>query len=133
MHRRMSTKLALSTAIAVSSLAMPALSHAQAWLAPVVQAALTNPFGGDFIDLTEEDMTLLTAAMRTVLEKRVVGASEPWKNEKSSHAGLASLIKAFDRDGRQCGTVHHDFAEGDGKPYVLSFCKFEDGTWKIMP
>jgi surface antigen len=132
MHRRVSIKLALSTVVAVSSLAVPAQSQAQAWLAPIVQAAM-NPFGRDFIDLTEEDMSLLSAAMRTVLEKRVVGATEPWKNEQSSHAGVASLIKAFDRDGRPCGTVHHDFTEGNGKPYILSLCRFEDGTWKILP
>jgi hypothetical protein len=132
MHRQ-TTSRTRAIAFAAISLALPAQAQAQQWIVPFVQAALTNPFGRDFIDLTQEDLSLLTAAMRTVLEKRSVGAQQSWTNEKSQHAGVASLVKVYEQDGKPCGTVHHDFTAGNGKPYLLSLCKFEDGTWKIMP
>jgi surface antigen len=127
--------ITFAVAVPVAALSMMALaSQASAqWVFPLIDAALTNPFGRDFEDLSEEDWGKVKAAMQTVLEQGKPGAQAKWNNDKTERAGVAVLEKAYQQDGRPCGTVRHLFTEGGGKEYVLSMCKFDDGTWKIMP
>ena len=133
MSKRVSIKLVLTTAIVVSAFANAPSSFGQQWAMPMIQTALTNPFGRDFQEMSDEDVKLMTASMRTVLERRVAGSQEAWTNDKSHLAGVSSLTRVYEQEGRPCGTVNHYFTKGTGKPYTLSFCKFEDGSWKIMP
>jgi surface antigen len=133
MFPRACIKFAFAVAVAVpATLALTPQASAQ-WVLPLFDAALTNPFGRDAIDLSEEDITMLNGAMRSVLETREVGSQQSWQNDKSERAGVALLLKVYEYDGRPCGTVRHTFTKGGGKTYTLGMCKFEDGSWKIMP
>jgi surface antigen len=133
MFPRAYIKFVVAVPVAVLSVAAVASQASAQWVFPLIDAALTNPFGRDFEDLSEEDWAMVKTAMQTVLENGNAGAQSKWNNDKTERAGMAVLERAYQQDGRACGTVRHVFTEGDGKPYVLSMCKFEDGTWKIMP
>lgn len=95
-------------------------------------ATMMSPFGQEVLDLNAQDLEFLKRSVFEVLETNVVGAVSSWKNQQTGHSGAVALIRSFDRKGQRCGAVEHTLTAGGRARFVLPFCKFEDGMWKIV-
>ncbi len=96
--------------------------------------AQVNPFGkGGSLALTERDLTLLREAQRSLLDEHPVGSSLRWDNSDSENSGTITLLRTFQRDGRDCWRVRHDFdVDREARTYELNLCIADDGTRKLL-
>ena len=117
--------------------ALLAVTAIFATLAPVVtHAQLINPFGPARGDFTKQDMDLLQAKLRPLLEQGKAGAVAAWRNPANSNFGTMRIAKTFERQGLACRRVTHIVklrSYKNARRFVVSYCKTSDGAWKIAP
>ena len=88
--------------------------------------------------LTGEDVAIIRKAVREELSGKPNGTTLPWSNPKSQNSGTVTLLDSFPSHGRDCRRVRYMFNRAPSEPpsvkpatYVLTSCRFMDGTWKL--
>lgn len=94
-------------------------------------AALIDPFPPYALRLTPQDLDLLKAAVGTALESNDADARVAWVSPASEHAGEARVLRRFQIRGMPCAEIEHVFTTGGGRRYVLPFCRYSDGNWRL--
>lgn len=82
-------------------------------------------------NLSSADQQMLMHAVYQALDAGKAGASSNWSDDKTGHAGRATVQRVYQKGDMPCGTVEHVFTKGGGDRYELPFCRQPDGTWKI--
>ncbi len=106
-------------------------------LAPGLASAQINPFKGRGADrLNSDDVRMLMdASTRLLAQPRLEkGAAERWKNDRSGASGSVSLQGNTRRHGLACRVLDYHARSGAGtspRSSTLTWCKTQDGTWKI--
>ncbi len=100
--------------------------------------AQINPFRSDRTGptLTKTDLNLLGKSIDRLnrTPKLDVGAEDQWSNSATGNHGSSSVTKIFSDGDRPCHAMHHEiYARGDTPPrsYDLTWCRADDGKWKI--
>lgn len=84
------------------------------------------------VDISGEDLVLLREAVRDVLQRGTVGASESWSNQQSGMSGMATLTEVYEDFGTQCVRVDIIVrARQREAPFDLRLCQRPDGTWGV--
>lgn len=92
-----------------------------------------NPFGRGGLALTKQDLALQKEARRTLLDNQPVGTSLRWGNSASENSGTLTLLRIFQRNGRDCWRVRYDLdVDRKARIYDVSLCLADDGTVKIL-
>ena len=114
------------------------------WRAPALVLAVTlallaggasgqmNPLRE--LELTAEDIELLSTAANHVYDAGEIGASEAWSSAASGNSGAATLLEVFERDGRPCRRIEHVIKirkDATPKRLVLATCRTADGRWLL--
>jgi surface antigen len=115
-------------------LRMPAVALA------AMLAVLTSPAQGQMnplrqLQLTAEDIELLTAAANHLYDAGQIGVEESWSNPQSGNAGTAEILETFEREGLPCRRVQHVVRiarDPVPKRVVLSSCRVADGRWLLV-
>jgi surface antigen len=82
--------------------------------------------------MTEEDRTLLADAARETLDKGADGQVRAWENTKTGARGELTPVATFQEAGRKCRDLEvANSAKGRSNRLVLTFCRQDDGDWKI--
>jgi surface antigen len=106
-------------------------------LAPGLASAQINPFRGRGADrLNSDDVRMLMDASDRLLAEPSPspGASESWKNTRSGASGSVSLKGNSRRNGLACRILSYQAHSGSGmspRSSTLTWCKTQDGSWKI--
>lgn len=103
----------------------------------IATAHAVNPFGRSGIELTNDDVTLLTEATRSFFEDDTVpaGTVKSWNNPKSGNGGTATLVERFEQKGMPCRRIQHDIKlakVADPFRFVIDRCRVADGSWKML-
>ncbi len=80
--------------------------------------------------ITEEDLEILRKAAQALATKSV-NQTTSWKNPNTGTYGNITLLKIFDKNGRECRTGSFEIWK-KGKTKIAkesSLCRNEDGTW----
>ena len=86
------------------------------------------------LELTAEDIELLSTAANHVYDAGAIGASEAWSNAASGNSGAATLLEVFERDGLPCRRIEHVIKiskDATPKRLVLATCRTADGRWLL--
>jgi surface antigen len=86
------------------------------------------------LELTAEDIELLSTAANHVYDGGKIGASEVWSNAASGNSGSATLLEVFERDGLPCRRVEHVIKvrkDAVPKRLELTTCRTADGRWLL--
>jgi surface antigen len=86
------------------------------------------------LELTAEDIELLTTAADHVYDAGEIGASEAWSNAASGNSGSATLLQVFERDGLPCRRIEHVIKikkDATPKRLELATCRTADGRWLL--
>jgi len=106
-------------------------------LAPGFAGAQINPFKGRGADrLSGGDIQMLMDASNRLLAQPSPhkGAAEHWKNDQTGAAGSVSLTGNSRHDGLACRILSYQAHSGSGmspRSSTLTWCKTQDGSWKI--
>jgi len=106
-------------------------------LAPGLASAQINPFRGRGADrLSNADVQMLMDASSRLLAQPTLkkGAAEHWKNDRTGSSGSVSLQGNTRRQGLACRVLNYQARSGAGinpRSSTLTWCKTQDGTWKI--
>lgn len=81
---------------------------------------------------TDEDWRQLQHTVEQVLENGQKGDRLNWSNPETGHSGSVSHMGPVDKDGRSCIRlgIHNETDRLSGSS-VASFCKQDDGSWKM--
>lgn len=86
------------------------------------------------LQLTDQDIEMLTAAANRAYETGETGVAESWSNPESGNSGSATIIERFERDGLPCRQVEHVIKivrDAVPKRLVLATCR-KDGRWLMV-
>lgn len=82
--------------------------------------------------MTEEDRVLLSDAVRAVLDQGADGQVRAWENPKTGARGELTPVATFEQAGQKCRDLEvANSARGRSNRLVLTFCRQDDGDWKI--
>jgi surface antigen len=98
-----------------------------------VRALQLNPWRD--LELSGDDIALLTAAADRLYEAGEIGALARWSNPESGNAGTVEIREIFERDGLPCRRVEHvvELAKDPvPKRLVLASCRVPDGRWLLV-
>jgi len=87
--------------------------------------------------LQDADVVEITKAEDRILAKQPIkaGLSESWKGAGTGNAGSVTILKVYEKKGAECIDTAYDFKfarAADSIRYVLPWCKFPDGSWKLV-
>lgn len=106
-----------------------ALGHANAQI---------NPFRSDRAGptLSTTDLNRLNDSINRLnrTPKLEVGAEDQWSNPATGSHGSSAVTRIFTDGGRPCHAMRHEvYARGRTPPrsYNLTWCRADDGKWKI--
>lgn len=84
------------------------------------------------VDVSGEDLDILGASVRTVLDSGTVGETDDWSNPATGMHGETTLLEVYEDDDTQCGRVRILVEQEDREaPFELRMCQRPDGTWGI--
>lgn len=96
-------------------------------------ASAQNPFGRGGLALTKQDLALQKETRRALLDDQPEGASLRWSNSASENSGTLTLLRTFQRNGRDCWRVRYDLdVDRAARIYDVSLCLADDGTVKFL-
>ena len=128
----------MGRAMTMTRLRLASLALAIA-LAPGLASAQINPFKGRGADrLSGSDVQMLIDASNQLLARPSLGkgATENWKNDQTGASGSVSLKGNSRRNGLACRILSYQAHSGSGvspRASTLTWCKTQDGSWKIAP
>ena len=104
---------------------------------PSSQAGPIDPFGKSGISLSEAAYAELKEAARKIYSdpSREPGDTEAWRDPNGPSQGTVTFIERHEYQGMPCIRLRHDIEFSDLKDryrFVVSRCRVEDGTWKIL-
>ena len=117
-------------------LILPFIAVAIALGSSVVHAQLSGAFPVWF-KLHDADIDAIAKAEDRILahDPIKVGIIESWEGAGTGNTGKVSVVKLYKRNGADCIQAAYDFniaRAADPIRYVLPWCKFSDGTWKLV-
>jgi len=82
--------------------------------------------------MTEEDLTVLKAAVISTLDQTNDGVSATWTNQKTGAHGTLTPINSFRKEAKECRKLEvANSAGGRDNRSVFTLCKLPDGDWKV--
>ncbi len=119
-------KRACCLAVAVFGLLAPSLS--------VAQTLLNNDVA--WPGLSADDFARMHEAAARLYEGRSIGTIERWRSPDSKNAGEVKLLSKFTAYHMPCRKldyiVRFDTVRDRPSHYVVNWCKFPEGDWKIV-
>lgn len=108
-----------------------------ALVAGAAHAQLNNDVFPVWFKLEDPDVEAIREAEDRILANEPIkpGLSESWKGAGTGNAGKVSVLKLFKKKGADCIQAAYDFKfarAADQIRYVLPWCKFPDGSWKLV-
>lgn len=85
-----------------------------------------------FPPLTPDDIEIINHTARDKMQGRPAGTVLEWENPKSRHAGTVTLLRVFERKGRECRELRHHIKVRQSMPWEVdvTICRDEDGEWQ---
>ena len=84
--------------------------------------------------MNDEDIVLLMNALNHALEKEPDRTTTRWENPKTRAQGLITPLNTFKKSAKRCRQAEiSNSARGRSNRLVVSFCRQDDGTWKVEP
>jgi surface antigen len=82
--------------------------------------------------MTEEDRALMSESVRATLDQGPEGKTTTWENPRTGARGELTPLATYNQAGRKCRDMEvANSAKGRSNRQVLSFCRQDDGSWKI--
>lgn len=93
-------------------------------------ATLDNPFPAAE-NLTQDEITQISAAFEQALADGKPGTVVVWKSSESGRAGQVRVLRGWDAKDGRCVEVEQRFNKGNKAIYEVPYCQGQDGAWKI--
>jgi hypothetical protein len=93
-------------------------------------ATLGNPFPAAE-NLSQDEITQISAAFEQALGQAKPGTVVVWKSSDSGRTGQVRVLRGWDAEGGHCVELEQRFSKGDKAVYQVPYCQGQDGTWKI--
>lgn len=86
--------------------------------------------------LTERDRALARETSQERLADAPEGTTLSWYNPESGNSGTVTLVRRFERQGRECHENRHDISFTDGaarrqQQWTITICRQENGRWAM--
>jgi surface antigen len=94
-------------------------------------AGLANPFPAAVDNLSQDEVTQISAAFEQALSEAKPGTVVVWKSTDSGRSGQVKVLRGWDAQGGHCVELEQRFSKGDKAVYQVPFCQGQDGTWKM--
>ena len=117
------------------SVALLAVAVAAILAASPASARQVSIYGGvASLNLSDEDLSLMSKAAREQMDGKPDGTVNSWSNPKSGNSGKATLNKTSIINGQTCRRVTHTIMtkqKPEPASYFVNICKQPDGSWKL--
>lgn len=99
------------------------------------QAQLLGPKWQTNVVLTEQDLSMIHAAVAQRIHGKPVGTTTTWRNPDSGNSGTIELVRDLALKNQKCEEIAYTaYSTKPGYPpehFHFTSCLQTDGTWKI--
>jgi surface antigen len=111
------------SALLAALMLLPAIAHASVY--GFLDQGAMRYFAGD-------DAALMSAAIDAALADPTGNQTQTWRNDATGSHGSATVLRSFEKDGRDCRRVEiQNHAGGMDGRAIADMCEM-DGVWKVV-